>query len=61
MRNLRGRVGGHAGKGGKKGSGRKTNHKRLLISRNKLRVAGADGGRRDGVAGDGHWGGFVLW
>lgn len=39
--------------------GRETNHKRLLISGNKLRVAGEEEGERDGVAGDGHWGGYV--
>ena len=35
------------------GIGRETNHKRLLISQNKLRVAG--------WLGYGHWGGYVLW
>ena len=42
------------------GIGRETNHKWLLISQNKLRVAGGRGfGRRerDFV----HWGGYVLW
>ena len=42
-RNLRGRVGGLGGREGKMkqdGIGRETHHKRLLISQNKLRVAG---------------------
>ena len=39
---------------------RETNHKRLLISQNKLRAAGE---RRVGRVwlGYGHWGGYVLW
>ena len=39
---------------------RETNHKRLLISQNKLRFAV---GRRVGRGqwGYGHWGGYVLW
>ena len=35
---------------------RETNHKRLFISRNKLRAGGVEESGRDGVAGDGHWG-----
>ena len=40
---------------------RVTNHKRLLISGIKLKVAGVEGGRGMGWLGDGHWGGYVLW
>ena len=41
------------------GIGRETNHKRLLISQNKLRIAG---GRGVGIGwlGYGHWEGYVL-
>ena len=39
---------------------KETNHKRLLISQNKLRVAGGRRVRR-GWLGYGHWGGYVLW
>ena len=39
--------------------GRETNHKRLLISQNKLRVAGGRGVGR-GSWGCGHWGRYVL-
>lgn len=40
---------------------RETNLKRLLVSGINLRVAEWSWGGRDGVAGDGHWGGHVLW
>ena len=44
------------------GIGRETNYKRLLISQNKLRVAGGGGGIGGmGWLGYGHWGGYVLW
>ena len=42
------------------GIGRETNHKRLLISQNKLRVADGRGVERV-RRGYGHWGGYVLW
>ena len=42
------------------GIGRETKHKRLLISQNKLRVAGG-GGLGEGGWGYGHWGGYMLW
>ena len=60
MRNLTGRVGGGEGKMKQDGIGRETNHKRLLISQNKLRVAGGRGVWR-GWLGYGHWGKYVLW
>ena len=40
---------------------RGTNPKRLLISGNILRIAGGEGSGRNGVAGGGHCGGYVLW
>ena len=50
----------HAGGEGEKNSykqrGRKANHKRLLNTKNKLRV---DGGRGAGKMGDGHLGGYL--
>ena len=42
------------------GMGRETNHKRLLDSRNELRVAGGRGGVGIGWLGWGQWGGYVL-
>ena len=63
MKNLKGNMGGLEGGEGKMkqdGIGWETNHKRLLISGNKLRVAaGWEVGR--GWWGYGHWGGYVLW
>ena len=40
---------------------RETSSKRLLMSRNKLRVAGVKGVGQMGWLCDGHWGGYVLW
>ena len=40
---------------------REPNHKRLLISQNKLRFAGGVGWVGIGWWGYGHWGGYVLW
>ena len=55
MRNLRVRARGHGGREGKKMKQdrirRETNHKRLLISGSKLRVAGGEGVGRDRVTG----------
>ena len=42
------------------GIGREKNHKRLLISQNKLRVAGGRGVGREWW-GYGLWEGYVLW
>ena len=39
---------------------RETNHKRLLISQNKLRVTGGRGVGREWL-GYKHWGRYVLW
>ena len=63
MRNLRGNVEGLGARDGENETRRdleETNHKRLLISQNKLRVAGEWG--RVGIVwlGDGHWGGYVV-
>ena len=44
-------IGGEKKKGNKTKPERETNHKRLLISGNKLRVAGGEWSGRDGVAG----------
>ena len=53
MRNLRNKTEDYRGREGKMKQDkpeRNTNHKRLLISGNKLKVAGVEGGGRDGVA-----------
>ena len=63
MWNLRNKAEDHRGrekKRNKKKPERETNQNRLLISGNKLRVAGGEGGWGMGWC-DGHWGGYVLW
>ena len=62
MMKLRGNEGGLVGRkriNETNGIGRETNHKRLLMSQNNLRVARERGVGR-GWWGYGYWGGYVL-